>query len=228
MPIDLDQFQSHNGLAFRDVALLAQALTHRSYLNEHPKGGPDNERLEFLGDAILAFVSAEMLFDRFPKMTEGEMTRLRAALVRADALALLAQNCKLGEALRMARGEEATGGRGRVNVLSDAFEAVLGALYIDQGLGAVRAFLLPRLATLLEQVMRDSLDKDARSYLQELAQEAYGITPVYVVVEERGPEHEKLFTVEARMGERILARGEGRSKQAAAQAAARAALESWE
>lgn len=224
----LDAFQAHNDLHFHDPALLEQALTHRSYLNERSGSGADNERLEFLGDAILAFISAEMLFRRFPEMPEGDMTRLRAALVRADTLAELAQACGIGPALRMARGEEASGGRQRVTLLSDAFEAVLGAVYLDQGLEAARAFLLPRLSAQLDRVLRQASDKDARSRLQEIVQEQVGITPAYTVVDARGPEHDKEFTVEVRIGEQVLARGTGRSKQAAAQDAARGGLEAWE
>lgn len=221
----LDDFQTHNGLSFKNSELLREALTHSSYRNEHPDAGTDNERLEFLGDAILAFLSAEMLFDRYPTMREGEMTRLRAALVRADTLAALAQACRIGETLRMARGEETSGGRERVTILGDAFEALLGALYLDRGIEAVRAWLLPRLETRLDHVVRQSLDKDARSRLQEIMQERSGITPTYTVVEERGPEHEKEFTVVVRLGEQVLAYGIGRSKQAAAQDAARRALD---
>ncbi len=221
----LEDFLSHNALRFHNQDLLEEALTHSSYMNEHPDGGPDNERLEFLGDAILAYLSAEMLFTRFPEMREGEMTRLRAALVRADSLAALARACQIGEVLRMARGEEATGGRGRVTLLGDAFEAVLGAIYLDQGIEAARAWLLPRLNHLLDEVMRHALDRDARSQLQEIMQERVGITPAYTVVGEHGPEHAKEFTVEVSVGDRILAQGTGRSKQAAAQDAARNALE---
>jgi len=225
MSMTLEDFLTFNDLHFRDSVLLREALTHSSFLNEHPDGGPDNERLEFLGDAILAYLSAEMLFTRFPDMREGEMTRLRAALVRADTLAAMARDCKIGEALRMARGEEATGGRERVTLLGDAFEALLGALYLDQGIEVVRRWLLPRLSERLDEVMQNSLDKDARSLLQEIMQERVGITPTYTVIGEQGPEHEKEFTVEVRVGEQALAQGTGRSKQTAAQDAARRALE---
>ncbi|MCC6616831.1 MAG: ribonuclease III [Anaerolineae bacterium] len=221
----LEDFLTFNDFRFRNSVLLREALTHSSFLNEHPDGGPDNERLEFLGDAILAYLSAEMLFTRFPGMREGEMTRLRAALVRADTLADMARECKIGEALRMARGEEATGGRERVTLLGDAFEALLGALYLDQGIDRVRDWLLPRLSVRLDEVMRNALDKDARSLLQEIMQERTGITPTYTVVGEHGPEHEKEFTVEVRVGDQVLAQGTGRSKQTAAQDAARRALE---
>jgi ribonuclease-3 len=220
----ITDFAARNALHFNNLALLEEALTHTSYVNEHPDGGVHNERLEFLGDAILDFLAAELLFARQPPLREGEMTRLRAALVRADTLAGLALSCGIGEALRMAKGEEATGGRSRVALLGDAFEAVLGALYLDQGLAAARAWLLPQLEAQLETTLRDALDKDARSYFQEIMQERHGITPRYEVIGESGPEHEKTYLVQVVVGERVVAQGSGRSKQTAAQDAARNAL----
>jgi ribonuclease III len=224
--VTLEAFAAHNKLRFKDMALLEEALTHRSYLNEHPEVGKDNERLEFLGDAVVAYVATLLLFERFPDMSEGEMTRLRAALVRADSLATLAMQCGMGEMLRMARGEETGGGRTRVTMLGDAFEALVGALYVDQGLAAVRKWLLPRLETRLAEIQRMSLDKDARSVLQEVIQERLGITPSYEVVAQDGPEHNKAFTIAVKFGDNVIATGSGRSKQAASQAAAQAALES--
>jgi ribonuclease III len=222
--MQLADFVIHNKLRFKNPALLQEALTHRSYINEHPDAGVDNERLEFLGDAILDFLAAELLYERTPPLREGDMTQLRSALVRADTLALLARDCKIGEALRMARGEETAGGRNRVTLLGDAFEAVLGAIYLDGGLAAARRWLAPKLKKHLDAVLRDALDKDARSRLQEIMQEREGITPVYEVIGETGPEHDKLFTVQVRVGERVVATGSGRSKQAAAQDAARNGL----
>ncbi len=221
----METFIARNKLRFKDLTLLEEALTHSSYLNEHPDAGKDNERLEFLGDSVVAYIATLLLFERFPDMREGEMTRLRAALVRADSLASLASECGIGEMLRMARGEEAGGGRTRVTMLGDAFEAVVGALYVDQGLAAVRKWLLPRLERQLSDVQRRSLDKDARSLLQEIIQERLGITPSYEVVAEEGPEHSKAFTVAVKFGDRVIASGNGRSKQSASQAAAQAAME---
>lgn len=222
--MQLTDFIVHNKLRLKNPALLQEALTHRSYVNEHPDAGANNERLEFLGDAILDFLAAELLYERTPPLREGEMTQLRSALVRADTLALLARDCKIGEALRMARGEETAGGRNRATLLGDAFEAVLGAIYLDGGLAAARRWLAPKLKRQLDAVLRDALDKDARSRLQEIMQEREGITPVYEVIGEAGPEHDKLFTVQVRVGERVVATGSGRSKQAAAQDAARNGL----
>jgi ribonuclease-3 len=192
--MELTQFQTENQLHFKDESLLLQALTHRSYVNEHDEADlSDNERLEFLGDAVLDFISGEMLYRRFPEMPEGDMTRLRAALVRTESLATLAIKCRVGEALRMGKGEEKGGGRERLNNLCGAFEAVIGALYLDQGLEAVRQFVMPRLQERLEQVFAESLDKDARSVLQEISQARYNLTPEYRQVSASGPEHEKEF-----------------------------------
>ncbi len=223
--MDLDQFQRLTRLKFADINLLQQAMTHRSYVNEHDdKDLIDNERLEFLGDAILDFVIGEMLFARFPAMPEGDLTRLRAALVRTEALAELAVQCHVGETLRMGRGEEASGGRERPNNLCGAFEALSGAIYLDKGMDAVRRFVMPQVTIMLEQVLAEQSDKDARSLLQEWSQARYSLTPSYRTVSETGPDHEKEFTVEALVGEQVVGVGTGRSKQSAAQSAARAAL----
>jgi ribonuclease-3 len=223
--MELDQFQRLAHLQFKDVDLLQQAMTHRSYVNEHDdKDLIDNERLEFLGDAILDFVIGEMLFERFPNMPEGDLTRLRAALVRTEALAELAVQCHVGETLRMGRGEEASGGRERPNNLCGAFEALSGALYLDKGMDAVRKFVMPQVDVMLKQVLAEQSDKDARSLLQEWSQARYGLTPSYRTVSETGPDHEKEFTVQVLVGDQVVGVGTGRSKQSAAQAAARDAL----
>jgi len=210
---------------FRDPSLLERALTHRSYLNEHLELAlDDNERLEFLGDAVLDFVAGASLYNRFPEMREGRLTSLRAALVKTDALAALALRIGLDEHLRLGKGEAESGGRGRISLLADAFEAVLGALYLDQGLGAVREFLESLLPEEVERILAEESDRDAKSMLQEWSQAEYGITPRYRTVSEEGPDHAKSFTVEVRVGDRVVGRGEGLSKQAAAQAAASDAL----
>lgn len=221
---DVDDFQEQIGVEFGNPGLLEQALTHRSYINEHGEAEGDNERLEFLGDAVLDFLVGEILFQRFPNMPEGQLTRLRAALVRTESLAQLARQIRLGENLRMGKGEEVSGGRERINNLCGAFEAVTGALYLDQGLDAVRAFILPRLESLLDEVLEEAIDKDARSRLQEWSQAALNRTPAYRTVSATGPDHEKEFVVEVLIGDRVVGRGVGRSKQIAAQAAARDAM----
>lgn len=218
-------FAQINGLSFRNSGLLLQALTHRSYLNENAGDDlVDNERLEFLGDAVLDFVTGEMLFHRYPDWKEGDLTRMRAALVRTESLAEIGRACRIGEALRMGRGEERNGGRKRINNVCGAFEAVIGALYVDQGLEAVRDFALPRLLTRLEQVLQKALDRDARSDLQERTQALFNLTPQYRTVNLTGPDHEREFTVEVMVGTQVVGIGTGHSKQAASMAAAKSAL----
>ncbi|HEX2906325.1 MAG TPA: ribonuclease III [Phototrophicaceae bacterium] len=220
----VETVQGEIGVRFGNQDLLQQALTHRSYINEHGEAEGDNERLEFLGDAVLDFLVGDSLYQHFPQMPEGQLTRLRAALVRTESLAQLAQEIQIGECLRMGRGEEASGGRERVNNLCGAFEAVTGALYLDQGLEAVRAFILPRLEALIEQVLEEAIDKDARSRLQEWSQAELNRTPVYRTVSATGPDHQKEFVVEVLIADKVAGTGTGRSKQIAAQSAARDAL----
>ena len=223
--MDVKQLEKQLGVKFKNRELLQTALTHRSFVNE--RAGElvlDNERLEFLGDAVLDFLTGDLLFQRFPDMPEGRLTRLRAALVRTAALAELAEQCQLGQHIRMGKGEEASGGRKRVSTLCAVFEAVVGALYLDQGMEAVRKFVEPLFLPMLERVLAESLDQDARSILQEWSQATHNETPVYRTVEESGPEHEREFMVEVLIGEQVVGCGVGRSKRSAAQAAARAAL----
>lgn len=223
--VDIAQFEGYLGLRFNERGLLKQALTHRSYINEQIEDDiEDNERLEYLGDAILDFLTADMLYRRFPDMAEGEMTRLRAALVRTESLAQLAQDLHVGEALFIGKGEASTGGRLRDHNLCGAFEAIIGAMYLDQGLQAVKDFVIPRLTALQQDVMDDAIRKDARSQFQEWAQALLNITPHYHVVDTEGPEHEKIYHVDAMLAHHPVARGKGRTKRAAAQDAARVAL----
>ncbi len=223
--MDIQQFQNGMGFKFVNESLLQQALTHRSYINEHGKTDVgDNERLEFLGDAVLDFMVGDMLYRRYPDMPEGQLTRLRAALVRTDSLAGLSKQIGLGTMMWMGRGEEASGGRERTTNLCAVFEAVVGALYLDQGLEAVRKFVTPPLDSLLEEILAASLDKDARSLLQEWSQARRNLTPAYRTVSATGPDHQKEFIVEVLIGEQVAGSGSGRSKQSAAQAAARDAL----
>jgi len=212
------------GLVFSDPSLLRRALTHRSYLNEHPEALEDNERLEFLGDAALDFVSAAWLYNRYPEMDEGDLTRLRSALVRTEQLAAFARELGLGEALLLGRGEIASGGRERPALLCDAFEAFIGALFLDAGIQAVIAFMEPRFRTAAKAVLENESLLDPRSVLQMWAQAEHGETPRYETVEATGPDHAREFTIEVRVGGVLKARGRGRSKQEAAQAAAERAL----
>jgi len=208
---------------FQDPALLTLALTHRSYIYETPGAGlSSNERLEFLGDSILALVSADFLYRTFPTLSEGELTDVRAVLVRTETLANFARDVTLGKFLFMGKGEQSSGGGQRVQ--ASAFEAVLGALYLDQGLEAVHDFLLPRLDPLAHMIVNKRLFKDNKSRFQEQAQAHVGITPSYRLVGMEGPSHNREFTVEVMLGEEVSGSGHGRNKQTAEQEAARDAL----
>ena len=221
-----DNFESALGFTFRDKSLLTRALTHRSYLNENSDlPYLDNERLEFLGDAILDFVAAEFLYQHFPEMSEGELTSLRAALVKGETLARFAANLGLPPHVQMSRGEEAAGGRARAPLLAGAFEAIIGALYLDQGFEAARDLVLRFVEPESEIIHHQRLDRDAKSMLQELSQGQFQVTPLYRLVETRGPDHAKEFTIEVVLKDRVFGRGVGKSKQLAEQDAARVALQ---
>lgn len=223
----LTRWQETYGVSFKDVNLLRRALTHPSYVNEHPgKGYQDNQRLEFLGDAVLAFLSGEWLFSKFPDASEGLLTRLRAALVRTETLASFAHECEVGHILFVGKGEEDSGGRERTANLCDAFEAIIGALYLDQGLDPVRTFIRPRFEAAIADILIGERDKDAKSRLQEWSQRQVGLTPIYDIILTHGPDHAKEFTVTVRIGEKIYGEGTGPRKQVAEQAAAKRALES--
>jgi ribonuclease III len=218
---DIAELEAGLGVTFHDRSLLMQAMVHRSYLHEHPDSAmPSNERLEFLGDAVLGFVVAEHIYHRYPEMNEGEMTSIRAAVVKSPALAQLAVGLQLGSYLLMSRGEEAGGGRTRPAILARAFEALIGAMLIDQGLDATRSFTIAQMHEVLGEIVRERLDRDDKSILQELVQGLLGITPTYRIISTSGPDHEPLFTVEVRAGEQILGAGSGRSKREAEQSAA--------
>lgn len=223
----LTEFEAETGLAFSCKDLLREAFVHSSYANEASlEQGPvsDNERLEFLGDAVLEFVVSRHLYECFPDLREGELTRLRAALVRRETLARLARSHRLGEFLILGRGEEETGGRTRSATLCAAYEAVVGALFLDQGLEAVENFVLPQLSEVLEAVTRRALGKDAKSRLQEWTQAEYGVAPKYHVLESAGPDHDKMFVIEVTVLGHRCGVGRGRSKQEASQVAATQAL----
>ena len=222
---DLDVLQQRLCLSFRQPDLLRRALTHRSSLNERPDLIEANERLEFLGDAVIDFVATVVLFEQFPELDEGELTRLRSALVRTEQLSRLARSFDLGAAVLLGRGEAETGGRERDALLCAAFEAVVGALFLDAGVQAVSTFLEPLLLPLARETLSSQGHLDDKSRLQEWAQSALGATPHYSTIAESGPEHAPEFTVEAIIGERRYGVGCGRSKRQAEQAAARAALE---
>ncbi|MBE0481117.1 MAG: ribonuclease III [Dehalococcoidia bacterium] len=223
---DIADLQAILGVDFQDIVLLQQSLVHRSYLNENGDLSlPSNERLEFLGDAVLGFVVADQIYKEFPELSEGELTKLRSALVRRETLSRIALALGLGEYLYLGRGEEESGGRRRPRNLSCALEAVIGAIYIDRGLEATTGFINRILRAELEEAIEDKLISDYKSRLQQYIQSERKVTPSYRTVEEIGPDHAKLFTVEVLAGERVLAQGRGRSKQEAEMDAARAALD---
>ncbi len=222
----LNDLEPDLGFVFQDKSLLTRALTHRSYLNENPDlPYLDNERLEFLGDAILDFFAAEYLYQHFPEMSEGDLTSLRAALVKGESLALFATELGLAPHLLMSRGEDAAGGRSRVPLLAGAFEAVIGALYLDQGLAAARALVERFITPEADRIHQQRLDRDSKSLLQEMSQGRLQVTPQYRLLETRGPDHAKEFTIEVILRDQPYGRGTGRSKQIAEQEAARVALE---
>ncbi|MGD0575085.1 MAG: ribonuclease III [Anaerolineales bacterium] len=219
-----ESLRERMGLEFQDPSLAIRALTHRSFANEHPGKWEDNERLEFLGDAVLDFVSGAWVYHRFPDSPEGRLTRLRSALVRTETLAGFARKLDIGSLLRLGRGEEETGGRDRPANLCGAFEALIGALYLDQGAEAARRFVEPLFEEAAERILEEQGEIDAKSLLQEWSQAERSLTPRYVTAEERGPDHEREFTVEVYLGDELWGAGIGPSKQAAAQAAALEAL----
>jgi ribonuclease-3 len=222
--VSLEAFARRAGLPMQDLALLQSAVTHRSFVNEHSEAVADNERLEFLGDAALDFLSAAILFRRFPDTDEGKLTRVRSALVCTEQLAVFAQEIGLGEELRLGKGEEASGGRQRPALLCGAFEAVIGALYLEAGLPAVESFLAPRLERAITAIVTEESEFDPRSQLQIWAQAEHRETPRYRTVGSSGPDHERQFTVQVLVGETVLAEGSGKSKQEAARQAAMLAL----
>lgn len=211
-------------LPFVDPSLLRRALTHRSFVNEHSEALEDNERLEYLGDAAIDFLVAAWLYNHFPEMDEGQLTRMRSALVRTEQLAEFARELKLGEALRLGRGEESSGGRDRPALLCAAFEAVVGALYLDGGYPALVEFLEPRLERAAMTILDDQTLLDPRSTLQIWAQAELGETPRYTTVDAFGPDHAREFVVDVSVGGKLHGRGQGHSKQEAAQNAAADAL----
>jgi ribonuclease-3 len=223
---DLKQLEERLGLQFNDYSLLARAMTHRSFLNENLEQSlEDNERLEFLGDAVLDFVVGAYLYHRYPEMKEGELTMLRAALVRTETLAEFARELSLGDKLRLGYGEAESGGRERSAILCGAFEAIIGAIFLDKGMATVEMLVHSLIGPALEGILAEATHRDAKSGFQIWAQGRYNITPRYRVISAEGPDHAKIFTVAVMLDDVIWGEGIGRSKQHAAQEAAAAALE---
>lgn len=226
----LEELEQKLGLEFSDKRWLRQALVHRSFLNEKStaaksKGLESNQRLEFLGDAILGMVAADFLFKQFPQRDEGGLTNLRSALVRRETLTEWAKSFNLGEYLLLGKGEAGSGGRERPLNLASAFEAIIGAIYKDKGLEAVTSWLMPFIKNEIEIVLAEGRDQNYKSLLQVSAQKMFQLAPVYYIVSEEGPEHERIFEVEVRIGEQIFGRGKGTTKQYAEQSAAKVTLE---
>ena len=223
---DLAVLQEVLGVTFNNSSLLEQAVVHSSYINENPVfASSHNERLEFLGDAILGFVVAEKLCRDFPDLSEGEMTKLRSALVRRDTLARVARAVRLGDFLYLGKGEEASGGRGKMANLAGALEAVIAATFLDQGAATTRNLVLRLLGEELAKVVSQGVGVDYKSQLQELMQSRRQLVPTYRLVEAVGPDHDKRFIVEVMAGDMVLGRGAGKSKKLAETEAAHSALE---
>ncbi len=228
---NFSKFEKRIGIEFKNKNILKQAFTHRSYINENPSWALEhNERLEFLGDAVLELVITEYLYSKYPEKNEGDMTSLRAALVNAKMLSEVAIELSMGDFLLLSRGEAKDVGRARQFILANSMEALIGAIYLDQGYGAVFSFLKENLLPKLEKIISEKSWIDSKSLFQEKAQEIEGVTPSYGVVNETGPDHAKNFVVGVYLNEKLIAEGSGVSKQEAEQNAASNALKvkQWE
>ena len=222
---DFSEFEKEIGVNFNDKSLLEQAFTHRSYLNENRGSGREhNERLEFLGDAVLELVVTEFLFAKYPDRPEGDLTSYRAALVNTVSISDAGTKLGMNEYLLLSRGEAKDTGRARQIILANAFEALIGAIYLDQGYESAKQFIATQLFHKTDEVVEKGLWQDAKSRFQEIAQEKEGVTPSYDVLNQTGPDHDKSFVVGVYLGEERIASGEGRSKQEAEQVAAQKAL----
>ena len=221
MKKNYQEFADKIGVSFKNIKLLENAFIHRSFINENPRGNLEhNERLEFLGDAVLELSVTDFLFNKFKNKQEGELTAHRAALVNAVTLSEVAVDLEINEYLMLSKGEAKDTGRARQNILADAFESVIGAIYLEHGFDEADKFIIKYLLSKTEEVVSRGLLKDAKSKVQEMSQEIYGVTPRYKVVKETGPDHDKHFTVAIFFGPEKIAEGDGKSKQEAEQQAA--------
>ncbi len=222
----LKDFEQYNNVNFTDKTLLEQAFIHRSFINENPRSGLNhNERLEFLGDAVLELVVTEYLYTKYPHQNEGDLTAYRSALVNAITLGEVAESFMFNDMMKLSKGEAKDVSRARSSILADAYEAFIGALYLDQGYEKAKEFITHTLLIKTEEIIKKGLYKDAKSFIQEKSQEIYGFTPMYKVINQEGPDHDKLFNVGVYFGEELIAEGEGKSKQEAETSAAKKALE---
>lgn len=220
-----DELEKNIGITFSNKDLLTEALTHRSYLNEYPRWPlPHNERLEYLGDAVLELLVSEELFLKFPSEPEGQLTVFRAALVNYQILAKVAERIGMQKFILMSRGEKKDTGRAREVILANAMEALIGAIYLDQGFEKMRPFVREFVMGNLDEVLKNKTYKDAKSELQEIVQEKLKLTPTYKMIEETGPAHKRIFTMGVYYGDKLMAKGNGPSKQEAELEAAKNAL----
>ncbi len=225
MDKDFSTLEAALGVDFKNQDRLREALTHRSYLNENRSVRlPHNERLEFLGDAVLELVITDHLYRTYPTVTEGELTAYRAALVNAVIIGEIAESLGINDYLLLSKGEAKGSDRARAVILANTFEAIIGAIYLDQGYDVAEQFIARTIFPLVEEIVRHNLWQDAKSLFQEKAQEIVGITPRYDVLEATGPDHDKRFVVGVYLGDNLVAQGEGQAKQEAEQEAARAGL----
>ena len=224
---DFDELIKELNIPVKENRTISRAFIHRSYLNEAHEKVKSNERLEFLGDSILSFLVSSHLFQKYPKLPEGELTNLRSSVVKTHTLSLISQKLHLGRYLKMSHGEEEGGGRENTSILADTFEAFLGAVFLDTGLSSVEKILEGHLYNLIPVIYKEKTYKDAKSSFQEIVQEEMKISPLYKVTLETGPDHAKEFTVDVYVGRQDYGSGTGHSKQEAEQHAARQALEKW-
>lgn len=225
---NFDSLERKLGVTFNDKAILRTALIHRSYINENRKESSNNERLEFLGDAVLELIISAHIFQAFPEKPEGELTALRSAIVRTESLAQESRKLCIGEYLLMSRGEEASGGRDKEYLLANAYESVLGAIYIDKGFNTCKKFVERTLLPKIGEIIEKGLFIDPKTKVQEIIQAKYKVTPVYETIKEEGPDHQKSFTVGLFVGKKKLSIGSGHSKQKAEEDAAKRVLDSFE
>ncbi len=211
--------------AFKKKSLIKEAITHKSFTHENPEEAPlFNERLEFLGDAVLSLIISEYLFKKYPAFTESQLSKLRAFVVRESTLAEAAERLNLGSYLRLGKGEKRTGGRRKPSILANAFEAILGAVYMDGGLKKAKDFVLENLKSMIEDIIEKDFVFDYKSRLQEVVQAQFGVLPKYVIHKEEGPEHDKTFEVKVYIKDNVYGKGKGKSKKSAQQRAAEAGL----
>ena len=223
--MDFSPLLSSLNIQFNDLSLLNRAFTHRSLLNEKDMAERSNERLEFLGDAVLELVATEYLFHNFDNFDEGQLTSLRSALVRGKNLAKVARQLKLNDYMLLSKGEQNSGGRDKDYILANMTEALIGAIYVDQGFVAAEKFISDHILVTLNEIISQKLHIDPKTYFQELVQDIFGLTPNYLQVGESGPDHDKKFTMACFIGERQVAQGTDSSKQKAEQQAARLAID---